>query len=767
LTDGRRHKPDARSPAPSGAAEQAERRGDDAGPAAPRPDAALASLSADELDILRLVGREWDRACADPEVWRRALPVDPSLGGYPDPTDIRPTRFARLVPVQSQSPVVVDSTIADVQPSSPLGELARDLRRALLGPPLRSTALVSERMRKLVALPVLSADALSSVAYGPEAMLAILVLGGTAGLSYSLPIAATIAFLMLAVGVSYRQTIRAYPHGGGSYIVATDNLGRVPGLVAAAGLMTDYILTVAVSVASGLEAVTSAIPSLSPDTVPLGVAVIVVLLAGNLRGVRQAGMLFAAPTYLFIVAIFILVAVGLIDSAGRGFHPTHSPPLTATEAVGALLILRAFASGSTAMTGIEAISNAVPVFKPTEWRNARTTLTWMVGLLIALFAGTIAMVHLDGVVPSAHETVLSQLAHRSFGSDFMYPLTQAATAAILLLAANTAYNDFPRVLFLLARDFQAPRLFLRMGDRLAFSNGIIVLSVAAAVIFVAFGGTTAPLIPLYAVGVFLAFTLSQSGMVVHWWRRRDPHWRRSMTFNATGGLLSAIVFITAGITKFTSGAWVSLLAVGLVIALATSIRRHYDAVGKAIALHPHAIEVPKQPIVPNVRAGAALTAPDANEHDAKRQAQAPAQETEETPQEINHLTIVAVASLDLASMRALAYAASLAQPVLALHVSPTDQEAERFREYWRTWGDHLPLEVVVSPYRAIVAPMVNYIESLHRLRPDLTLTVILPEIVVRHWWQRILHNRTAPRLRRALRPLPKIVITTVPFHLPS
>jgi amino acid transporter len=763
-----RHRSQPGSPASPGGANGGE--GDDRGeqaPAVPSPDASLPKLDDSQLEVLRKVGHEWGRVCGDPTVWRDALPLDPSLGSFPEPTEIRPTRFGRFVPVQSAQPPEVEAASEALVLSSPLVRLGSTLRRGLLGPPLKSTAIARERMRKLVALPVLSADALSSVAYGPEAMLAILVLGGTAGLRYSLPIAATIAFLMLAVGASYRQTIRAYPHGGGSYIVASDNLGRVPGLVAAAGLMTDYILTVAVSVASGLEAITSAIPSLSPDAVPIGVGVIVVLLAGNLRGVRQAGLLFAAPTYVFIVAIFVLVAVGLIDSAGRGFHPTPRPPLTATEAVGVLLVLRAFASGSTAMTGIEAISNAVPVFKPVEWRNARTTLTWMVGLLIALFVGTIAMVQLEGIVPSAHETVLSEIAHRSFGSGVMYPVTQAATAAILLLAANTAYNDFPRVLFLLARDFQAPRIFLRMGDRLAFSNGIVLLSIAATVIYVAFGGATGPLIPLYAVGVFLAFTLSQTGMVVHWWRLRDPHWRRSMAFNATGGLLSAIVFITAGITKFTAGAWVSLLAVGLVILLATGIRRHYESVRRAIALHPHAIEVPKHRIAPGGRDADTGVGRDARDHDAAGEAGAAAAEAEETPEEIHHLILVPVASLDLSSMRALAYAASLQQPVLALHVSPTDEEAERFREYWRTWGDHLPLEVVVSPYRAIVAPMVNYIESLHRLGQDLTLTVILPEIVVPHWWQRILHNQTAPRLRRALRPLPKIVVTTVPFHLAS
>jgi hypothetical protein len=393
----------------------------------------------------------------------------------------------------------------------------------------------------------------------------------------------------------------------------------------------------------------------------------------------------------------------------------------------------------------------------------------MIGLLVGLFVGTIAIVQLGGIVPNAHETVLSQLAHRSFGSGFMYPVVQAATAAILLLAANTAYNDFPRVLFLLARDFQAPRLFLRIGDRLAFTNGILLLSLTAAVIYVAFGGKTAPLIPLYAVGVFLAFTLSQAGMVVHWWRLRDPHWKRSLAFNATGGVLSAIVFITAGVTKFTAGAWVALLAIGLFILTAERIRRHYELVARATALHPHTIEVPKHRILPGARNGAATAGSTGRRGDGDRDGEASTlgAETEESPEEIHHLIIVPLASLDLASMRALAYAASLQQPVLAVHVSPTDEEGERFRSYWSTWGDHLPLEVVVSPYRAIVAPMVNYIESLHRLSPDLTLTVILPEIVVGRVWQRILHNQTAPRLRRALRPLPKIVVTTVPFHLPS
>ncbi len=644
-------------------------------------------------------------------------------------------------------PVIEASTEAEALPTLP-GRIAYRVRRVLLGPPLSATSIATERMRKLIALPVLSADALSSVAYGPEAMLAVLVLAGSAGLRYSLPIAAAIVLLMLAVGVSYRQTIRAYPHGGGSYIVASDNLGRLPGLLAAAGLLTDYIMTVAVSIASGVAAIASAIPSLTPATIPAGIGVIVLLLAANLRGVRQAGALFAVPTYAFIVTVAAVIAVGLSDAAARGFHPVPPPRLTAAEGVGVLLVLRAFASGSTAMTGVEAVSNAVPAFQPVEWRNARTTLTWMIVLLITMFAGIVLLARLDGVIPTARETVLSQLARRSFGPGFLYACTQAATAAVLLLAANTAYNDFPRVLFLLARSCHAPRLFLRVGDRLAFSNGIILLSIVAAAIYAAFSGGIEALIPLYAVGVFLAFTMSQAGMVVRWWRRRDDiHWRRSLFFNATGGTLSAIVFLTAALTKFTEGAWVALLAIGLIILIALRIRRHYDLVAEATALQPHAIEIPGRP--PTPRKGASAEG-----------------EAEERPEEIRHLTIVPVAGLDLPSMRALAYAASLRQPVVAVHLSPTEEEAERFRSYWKAWGNHLPLEVILSPHRAIVAPLVNYIWSVQRARPDLTLTVILPEIVVRHWWHRFLHNGTAARLRRALRPLPKVVVTTVPFHLP-
>lgn len=703
----------------------------------------------------------------DPQVWRDALPVDPDMGAFPPPAEILPARFGRLVRIPALGRPPPDDAVEIPPPGS--GRPGYRARRILLGAALKSSAIAKERMRKLVALPVLSADALSSVAYGPEAMLAVLVLAGTAGLGWSVPIAGTIALLMLAVGASYRQTIRAYPRGGGSYIVASENLGRVPGLVAAAGLMTDYILTVAVSTASGVAAMTSAVPSFASATVPIGVGAIAVLLAGNLRGIRQAGALFAAPTYAFAAAVLALVAVGLFDASERGFHAIPPPHLNTTESVSVLLVMRAFASGSTAMTGIEAISNAVPAFKPVEWRNARTTLTWMIVLLVALFAGTVAMVRLNGVVPGPRETVLSQLARLSFGSGWTYVFTQAATAAVLLLAANTAFNDFPRVLSLLARDDHAPRVFMRLGDRLAFSNGIILLSVSAALVYIAFGGRTASLIPLYAVGVFLAFTLSQAGMVVHWWRLRDRHWRKSLFFNAVGCLLSALVFITAGITKFTSGAWVALIVVAVFLLVTTRIRRHYDAAGAALRLHVRAIELPTHTIAP--RAGAGAGGPGRGTQRAGGAAERgdladrAGGEQEETPEEIRHLSVVPIAALDLAGMRALAYAASLQQPVLAVHVSPGEDDAVRFRDAWTQWGDHLPLHVLVSPYRAIVAPLVNYIEALHHQRSDLTLTVILPEIVPRHPWHRLLHSRLASRLRHALRPLQKIVVTTVPFHV--
>jgi amino acid transporter len=502
-----------------------------------------------------------------------------------------------------------------------------------------------------------------------------------------------------------------------------------------------------------VQAITSAIPAVRPASVLLGVAAIGVLLAGNLRGVREAGAIFAAPTYAYILAVLLLVGVGLVDAAERGFHPSPPPAVGATQAVSLLLILRAFASGATAMTGIEAISNAVPAFQPEPWRNARTTLTWMIALLVTLFAGTVVLTHLDGIVPQSDQTVLSQLAHRHLGGP-LYAYVQAATAAVLLLAANTAFNGFPRLLFFMARDGYAPKAFLHMGDRLAFSNGIIALAVVAGVMFVAFGGRTESLIHLYAVSVFLAFTLSQAGMVVHWWRTRQAHWRKSLIVNAAGAVLTALVLVIAAVTKFTAGAWLVIVLLPLIVVICLLIHHHYQHVNDVLRLRP---------LGPEASGRVALPAPTSTTQPPG----AGEPETEESPEQLRHLVVVLVASLHRPTLRALAYAASLGQPVLAVHLSPDQEEAGRFRGYWHAWGEHVRLEIVISPYRAVVAPLARYLQALHQQRPELTLTVIVPETIVSHRRHQLLHTHVAARLRRVLRMQPETVISTIPFHLPS
>jgi amino acid transporter len=686
------------------------------------PSAAYPAPTEEDLAALQRLGKAFRIDGAE------KLPVDPS--SVSQRTMLPGERLGRFVRVGGERHVEELEAVSDPAKTGTTGErLTGRLRRALLGPPLNSTALQQERMSKKVALAVLSSDALSSVAYGPQAMIVVLVLAGTQGLDLALPIAAAIVVLILAVSLSYRQTIRAYPHGGGSYIVASDNLGHVVGLAAAAGLMCDYILTVAVSVSSGIAAVTSAIPSVGEFVVPLGVAVIAVLLYGNLRGVRQAGRIFSIPTYAFILGMFALIAVGLADAAGESFH-ARTPNATAVEGLSVLLVLRAFGSGATAMTGIEAISDGVPAFQPVEWRNARTTLTWMAGLLIAMFVGTTLLAHFQGTVPSDSETVLSQLGHSAFGTGPLYAYLQAATALILLLAANTAFNDFPRLLFFLARDAFAPKAFLRMGDRLAFSNGIVALAIVAGIIFVAFDGDTNLLIPLYAVGVFLAFTLSQSAMVVRWWRRRDSGWRHSIVANGIGAFLSAIVLLVEAGTKFTEGAWIVVVLVPVLMGIALAIRHHYRDVRRATALTD--FRVPW-------RLPAAPTGDDVA------------------------LCVVPIGHLDAAALRALAYAAEFHQPILAVHLVPNEEAEAHFLAAWRAFGEPVRLEILRSPYRAVVAPLAQYVLGLHGERPEMLMTVVMPEIVPRRAWQRLLHGNVTTRLRRTLRLEPNIVLTSVPF----
>jgi amino acid transporter len=718
------------------------------------PAAQLPELDERGLAGLREVGRGWAGCMPPRQLWERALPVDRGL----EFLGAEPSRSGRFLEIRSGPPGAqpdeLEATARAGEEDSPVGRLAYASRRALIGPALRSSALAQELMGRALALAVLSPDALSSVAYGPEAMMAVLVLAGSGELKLSLPIGAALAVLMLSVGLGYRQVIRAYPHGGGSYIVASDSLGAQWGLLAGAGLILDYILTVAVSVASGVAAVTSAIPSLASATVPIGLVMIVLLVAGNLRGVRDAGAAFAGPTYLFVAAIGLVSIAGLIKAGSHGFHPVAAAPHRAIETVGVLLVLRAFASGATAMTGIEVISNAVPVFKPPQAKHARHTLTVMMGLLIAMFVGVVLVAHFDGAAPKGGQTVLSQIAHDSVGGGIPYAFVQIATTLVLLVAANSAFNGFPRLLYFMARDGYVPRLFARMGDRLAFSNGILVLAVPAAVIYAGFGGQTEPLIPLFAIGVFLAFTLAQSGMVAYWLRHRDRGWRSALATNLLGAVLSGAVVLVASATKLAEGAWVVVVLVPLIVLACGRVHAHYRRAREALT--PRAAQPSQESPVRRV------ALPRADPEVSERLAEAQAD-----PSQVSSFAVVPVAVLDLAALRALAYAVSLSQPVLAVHVSPSEEEAERFRRAWLAWGDHLPLELLVSPYRATVAPLANYIEALHRQRPDVTLTLVVPEIVVARRWQRVLHGRIAMRLRAALIAYEGIVITTVPFHLPA
>jgi amino acid transporter len=714
-------------------------------------DAQLPALDDQAVEALREVGGQWASCMAAREAWDEALPVDPDLR-YLEGEPAAGGRFVRIRSATRQDQDDLEATPKGEERDSRVGRVEHAARRVLIGPPLRSTALAEQRMSKRLALPVLSPDAISSVAYGPEAMMAILVLAGSSELKLSLPIGAVLVVLMVSVGLGYRQVIRAYPHGGGSYIVASDSLTPTWGLVAGAGLILDYILTVAVSVASGVAAITSAIPSVTPATVPIGLAVIALLVLGNLRGVRAAGALFAAPTYMFVSAIAVVVIVGLVKAAGHGFHAVAPVSHHATEALGLLLILRAFSSGATAMTGIEVISNAVSEFEPPEADNARTTLTVMVGLLVSMFIGVVLIAHLEGVSPGT-QTVLSQIAHRSIGSGPLYAFVQISTTLVLLIAANSAINGFPQLLYFMARDSYVPRTFLRLGDRLAFTAGIVVLAVPAALLFAAFNGQTEPLIPLFAVGVFVAFTLAQSGMVAHWWNHREAGWRRALAINLVGAVLSGAVAIIAAATKFIAGAWIVVILIPLIVLACRRIHGAYQRARDSLIPDPNqALVVPAAILAPPPPAASART---------------PTGERQDAPTEVSHLVVVPIATLDLAALRALAYAASLSVPLLALHVSPSEQEAERFRGYWKAWGDHLPLEVVVSPYRATLAPLANYIEALHRQRPDVTLTVVVPELIPGRRWQRLLHNRIAQRLRKMLIQYQGIIVTSVPFHLPA
>jgi amino acid transporter len=717
-------------------------------------------ISEQEAKLLRRAGERWTRQ-ASPRVnslWR----IQPDIELYEEEEDtgggagvVRVARAARanLEALQSGQ---LRATRRSQRPEEGTGKRRAMVRNLFLGEPLASSRMISERLSKFKALAVLSSDALSSVAYATEQSLVVLMFAGAAALdNFTLPIGAAIIVLLLIVGLSYRQTIKAYPSGGGSYIVAKDNLGPIPGLTAAAALMTDYVLTVAVSVSAGVQAVTSAFPNLARLTVLMGLLVIALMVMANLRGIREAGTIFAIPTYLFILAMVMLLVFGTLHFITAGVDPvyahrTNYPQALGLEGLSVFLILKAFASGCTALTGVEAISNGVPIFKVPEWKNARTTLMIMIGILGFTFAGITVLAHLfqlyadptcapgqPGLLGAsecvdklpAAQTLLSKLSHIAFGSNVVYFYIQAATAVILVLAANTSFADFPRLLYLMARDRYAPSQFINIGERLAFSNGIILLGVLAGGLYWYFKGSTDALIPLYTIGVFLAFTLSQAGMVEHWRRLSRMEGGSathlgSMLMNGTGAVMTAVVLVIAASVKFFYGAWFVVVLVPVLVLLSLAIHRHYGSVSQ--------------------RAEA---------------------ETPLTPAEVRPLLIVPIADLTDVELQVLALARRLADDVVAVFISDDPNKIRAVRAKWEAWGNHVPLQVIESPYRSIIRPFLDYLDAVDAQQKGRTLMVVLPELVFSRWWHQFLHNQTALRLKAALLFRPGTIVVNVPYHL--
>ena len=605
------------------------------------------------------------------------------------------------------------------------------VKRLIVGAPIPSHLAHHERFSRVTGLAVLSSDPLSSVAYATEEILRVLTIGGVAALGVVTPIGTVIATMLAVVVFSYRQTIHAYPSGGGAYIVSKENLGRLPSLIAAAALLIDYVLTVSVSIAAGVAAITSAFPAWHLNAVMMSLIFVAILMFGNLRGVRESGRLFAAPTYFFIVSILTMIAVGAWRYLTGTLEPVPPPASAVPLGSGGLavlstfVLLTAFSNGCTALTGVEAVSNGVPAFRPPESKNAAQTLVAMAIMSITMFMGITLLAHAYGVIPSDSETVVSQIARGTFGGrSVFYYAVQAATMLILVLAANTAYADFPRLASILARDRFLPRQFMNQGDRLAFSNGIIILSVLASVLLVVFGGDTHALIPLYMIGVFVSFTLSQAGMVVHWRTLRGSGWRTSAAINGFGAIVTGIVLLIVATTKATEGAWIIMVMTPVLVVLFEITRRHYDHVASELTLRGW------QPRTPG-----------------------------------GHLVLVPIGGVQRAVVKALQYARGLSTDVRAVYVDIDSTATASIREQWASWGQGVQLVVLESPYRSLMEPLLEYIEQVQAHDPDGYVTVILPEFVPRRIWQHLLHNQHALLIKGALLFKPNVVVTSVPFHL--
>ncbi len=600
-------------------------------------------------------------------------------------------------------------------------------KRLLLGRPIPTHLAHHERLSRVTGLAVLSSDALSSVAYATEEILRVLVVGGLGALSFSMPIGMLIAILLGIVVFSYRQTIAAYPSGGGAYIVSKDNLGDNAALTAAAALLIDYTLTVAVSIAAGVAAVTSAFPALHVNRVELSLAFLALLAIGNLRGIRESGRIFSIPTYFFILMILLLLATGVwryLTGIPQPIEAVDPLPL-GSASLGMFALLTAFSNGCTAMTGVEAVSNGVPAFRPPEPRNAIQVLVAMGVLSILMFVGITALAHVFRVVPSETETVVSQIARGVFGGRGpLYFGVQLATMLILILAANTAYSDFPRLASIVSKDGYLPRQFANQGDRLAFSNGIVALSVFAGLLLIVFGGDTHALIPLYMIGVFISFTLSQTGMVLHWRRLREPGWRSGALVNGIGAIATAVVLAIVTVTKALEGAWIILVLIPVLVIVFKQTRAHYRHVASQLSLRDWVGEAPQHSTV-----------------------------------------LVPIGGVHKAVLQAVAYARSLSDDVRALFVDTDAGATDRVRCDWARWGNGARLEILPSPYRSLMEPLLEYIDDLQTKHPEDYVTVILPEFIPARWWQHLLHNQRALLIKGALLFRPRVVVTSVPFHL--
>ena len=622
-----------------------------------------------------------------------------------------------------------------LEPTGGFGRLADLLRRGLIGRRIASEKELGERIGPFKGLAIFASDNISSSAYATEEIMRVVVIAGAGALAATLPLTMAIVVVLLIVVTSYQQTIRAYPNGGGSYVVASDNLGIGPGLTAAAALLVDYVLTVAVSVAAGVAALTSIFPFLFDWRVLVGVGFIALLWIGNLRGLRESANLFAIPTYIYLVAIFGLLGYGIFLAATGSLPTYHAPAGWADaaplEGIGILLILRAFAAGSVALTGTEAVSNGVQAFRAPEARNAGMVLILMGALFATIFLGISFLASQLGVLPdpSEQETVISQIARTlvGAGTPFHYVI-QLSTAFLLILAANTAFAGFPRLASILGKDRFLPRQFQYRGDRLAYSVGIMVLALLAAVLLIGFGGSVTALIPLYTVGVFIAFTLSQSGMVRHWWKLRGEvkGWRWRAILNGAGAVATGVVAVIVGIAKFALGAWMVLLLIPLLIALMWAIGRHYRSLERALAVDWKSPALPRR-VAPRI--------------------------------------VVPVSRLDRATLNALAFATSIASDVTAIHVADDPDDVARMKADWERWGGPVNLVILESPYRALIAPMLAYLDATDRADPAQPTTVVLPEFVPSHIWEYPLHNQTALRLKLRLFFRRNTVVVDVPYHL--